>query len=379
MTIFTGFVRDLSHKGLGVVDHPDGRTFFVRGCWPGDEAEFLVPENAQKYDEVTLLRLLRPSSDRVEIACTHRGLTSGKCGGCPWMMANYASQLRFKEKRLRHALEKRGLQVSSVLQPVHPSPRTLQYRNRVQLKTNGAQLGYVTENSNVFAPVDACLLLNEKLESLFQEVKACLPHPDWRPSGDHHWAYMDLDDGMTLSQVQVNKRRPFRQGNSEQNEKMRAWVKEKFQSLPRHWPIIDLFCGSGNFTEVLSELGFENILAVEVQGSALEELQNKALPGVRVLGLDMTEKGAWAKVARYQPHAKAILIDPPRAGLEKRRGLHKYLDNLEEIFYISCELDTFSRDAADLVSMQWQMQELSPIDLFPHTPHVEILSHFKKK
>src|SRR5690606_39220648 len=122
--------------------------------------------------------------------------------------------------------------------------------------------------------------------------------------------------------------------------RMRQWVREKFSILPLHYPVIDLFCGSGNFTEVLSEMGFTNILAVEVQGVALEQLRKKNLPGVRILELDVNQKGSWAQIARYQPHAKAILVDPPREGMEKRRGLHKYLDNLEWLFYISCELDT---------------------------------------
>jgi 23S rRNA (uracil1939-C5)-methyltransferase len=112
---------------------------------------------------------------------------------------------------------------------------------------------------------------------------------------------------------------------------------------------------------------------------ALETLRNTCLPGVRILPLDMSQKGVWATIARYQPHAKAILLDPPREGLEKRRGLFKYLDNLEVIFYISCELDSFSRDTADLIKHGWQLRELTPIDLFPHTPHVEVLSVFTRQ
>jgi len=125
-------------------------------------------------------------------------------------------------------------------------------------------------------------------------------------------------------------------------------------------------------------VGFENILAVEVQGVALQELKDRELPGVRILELDMNSQGSWAKISKLQPHAKAILIDPPREGLEKRRGLFKYLDNLENIFYISCELDTFSRDAEDIIKHGWKLIELTPIDLFPHTPHLEIMAHFKK-
>lgn len=377
--IFKATVRDLSHKGLGVVDHPDGRTFFSRGTWPGDEGEFEIPSDAKKYDEAKLLKIISPSKDRIEIKCKHRGSAPGKCGGCPWMMASYESQLHFKEKRLLHALQKRGIKLNSeVLKNIAPSPVVDNYRNRVQLKTDGKNLGYVSEGSSTFAPVEDCLVMNPKLNALFHELKKTLPRPDLAPTGDFKWSYIDLDDDMELSDLVVNRRRPFKQGNTDQNEVMKNWVREKFENLPRHFPVIDLFCGSGNFTEVLSEMGFDNILAVEVQGSAIEVLKNRNLKGVRVLSLDVTQKGSWALIAKAQPHARAILIDPPREGLEKRRGLYKYLDNLERIFYISCELDTYTRDIGDMMKNGWSPLEIIPLDLFPHTPHVEILSELVK-
>lgn len=374
---FTAVVRDLSHKGLGVIDHPDGRVFFARGAWPGDEGEFEVADQADSYEEAQLIKIEIPSPHRIEVACPHRGITAGSCGGCPWMMATYDSQLSFKVKRLQHALKKRGISIDGVLRPIIPST-PYHYRNRAQFKTNGEVLGYVSEGTNILAPVENCLILNPKLNELFHSLKASLPREEFRPTGEHKWCFVDVDDEVSTKDVKVNKRRPFRQGNTEQNQKMRLWISEKFNSLPRHWPVIDLFCGSGNFTEVLSEMGFSNILAVEVQGIALEELRKKALPGVRILELDMNEKGSWSKVAKFQPHAKAILLDPPREGIEKRRGLFKYLDNLEHIFYISCELDTYSRDVADMVRHSWRLKEVTPIDLFPHTPHVEIMSFLSK-
>jgi 23S rRNA (uracil1939-C5)-methyltransferase len=377
--IFNGKVRDLSHKGLGVVDHPDGRIFFVRGTWPGDEGQFQISDDAKKYDEALLLKLLTPSSERVPVACKYRGFEPGMCGGCPWMIANYSSQLKYKTSRLLHAMSKRGLNLEqSILQTIIPAPRQLAYRNRVQLKSNGERLGFVSEGSSVFAPVDDCLIMNEKVNTLFHSIQRSLPCEEFKPTGNYQWTFVDLDEDMSPQEVVVNRRRPFRQGNSEQNEAMKAWLREKLLPIPSHYPVVDLFCGSGNFTEVLHQMNFSNLLAVEVQGSALETLRKKNLNGVRILPLDMTSKGAWAQVSRNQPHAKVIIIDPPREGLEKRKGMYKYLDNLQVMIYISCELDTFSRDAVDIIKNGWILKELTPIDLFPHTPHVEILSVFER-
>jgi 23S rRNA (uracil1939-C5)-methyltransferase len=375
---FNSRVRDLSHKGLGVIDCPDGRVFFVRGVWPGDEGEFEVTQDAPKYSEARLVKLINHSLDRVSVQCPHRGPNPGQCGGCPWMMASYESLLKFKVKRLLHSLEKRRVVFNHALRPTISSKEIFGYRNRAQFKTDGENIGYVSEGTNILAPIEDCLVLNQPVRKLFHQLKAVLPNESFRPTGKHHWNYLDVDDETTMDNLLISKRRPFKQGNTSQNIHMQTWVRDKFSALDLHKPIIDLFCGSGNFTQILSEVGFENILAVEVQGVALQELKDRELPGVRILELDMNSQGSWAKMSKLQPHAKAILIDPPREGLEKRRGLFKYLDNLENIFYISCELDTFSRDAEDIIKHGWELIELTPIDLFPHTPHLEIMAHFKK-
>lgn len=375
---FHATVRDLSHKGLGVVDHPDGRVFFVRGVWPGDEGEFAIEESSPDYSEARLISIEEKSPDRVEVPCPHRGSAPGMCGGCTWMMASYPSQLQYKLKRLKHALAKRRVLIpEELVRPVIASPDVFHYRNRIQLKTNGREIGFVSEGSSVFAPVKDCLILNPKLSALFQELKSSLPRKDFEPGENHAWCFVDLDDELDFKNIKVNKRRPFRQGNTVQNEAMKNWIRERLRDVPRHFPVIDLFCGSGNFTEVLSESGFENILAVEVQGVALKELEARKLRGVRILPLDMTEKGVWAKIAKLQPHARVLLTDPPREGMDKRRGLFKYLDNLEEILYISCEIDSFTRDTSDILN-HFSLRELTPIDLFPHTPHLEMMAHFHR-
>jgi len=376
--IFTATVRDLSHKGLGVIDHYDGRVFFARGTWPGDLGEFEIPENAKSYNEAKLLKIIKPSPDRVEISCAFKGTTPGTCGGCTWMMASYESQLKFKSKRVIHALAKRQVEYRK-LNSIVGSTKIYGYRNRAQFKTNGKDLGYVSEATNVLAPVKDCMILNSNLRDLFQQLLLTLPRQDFYPAEGFLWNYIDVDDEVKLSEIKLNRRRPFKQGNTEQNENMKSWVQNKFSALPRHYPIIDLFSGSGNFTELLSEMGFENILAVEVQGVALDELKLKNLSGVRVLPLDLNQKGAWAQLAKHQPHAKAILIDPPREGIEKRRGFFKYLDNLEQIYYISCEVDSASRDLKDMTSHHWDILDITPLDLFPHTPHVEILASLRRK
>lgn len=366
---FSGTIRALSHKGLGVVDHPDGRVFFVRGTWPGDAGTFRAPATAQSYDVVELVELSQKFAGRVEAPCPHRGA----CGGCPWMMVSYEEQVKAKEQRVTFLLEKNGI-TPAQRHPLIPSPSIWGYRNRAQFKTDGARIGYVTEGTNNLAPIDDCLILNPPMRTLLKDLKGTLPNSAWAPTGQHPWSYLDVDDQQTLDTVVLNRRRPFRQGNSAQNEAMKAWIISALEGKRRDLPVLEAFCGSGNFTEALSRAGFTNILAAEVRGSAIEELTARALPGVRIMEIDMNEKGVWQQLARRQPHAKILLVDPPREGIEKRRGLYKYLDNLETILYVSCEPTTWARDVKDFQQNGWRVAQVTPLDMFPHTPHVELLS-----
>jgi 23S rRNA (uracil1939-C5)-methyltransferase len=370
-------VRVLSHKGLGVVDHSDGRVFFVRGAWPGDEIRFLVPENAKSYDEVKLIEFTAKSLDRETAPCPHFGHEAGQCGGCPWMGISYEAQLKSKEQRIKFLLSKNSI-TPLQLNPIIPSPQLWGYRNRAQFKTDGKLIGYVSEGTNILAPISECRILNKDMQALLEGMKSALPQDLWRPVGAFPWSYLDVDDSQRMEEIIPNKRRPFRQGNTLQNEAMKNWIMASLVNTDRNWPVIEAFCGSGNFTETLSVSGFTSILAAEVRGNAIQELKAKNLSGVQIMEIDMNQKGVWAQIAKRQPLAKILLVDPPREGIDQRRGLFQHLENIQMIIYISCEPATWARDVKDFQSNGFKVAHLTPLDLFPHTPHVEVLSVLTK-
>jgi len=82
------------------------------------------------------------------------------------------------------------------------------------------------------------------------------------------------------------------------------------------------------------------------------------------------------------PHLEAkpdiILVDPPRAGLEKRvvDGILKL--NPRMIAYVSCDPSTLARDAKRLIEGGYQLKQVTPFDLFPQTYHIESISIFER-
>lgn len=372
-TEFEANVRTLSAKGMGVVTHPDGRIFFVRGGWPGETGIFRITNQAKSYEEVQSVRWLTTSETRVPVPCPHQGTAPGECSGCPWMGISYPEQVKAKEQKIQFLLSKNQLHPKKV-HPIVAAPAAFGYRNRAQFKTDGARIGYVSEGTNVLAPIQDCLILNDKMRELLAGLRSSLPKPEWQPNDGFPWSYLDVDDSQALAEVVPNKRRPFRQGNTVQNDAMKSWIVKSLASVPTDWPVIEAFCGSGNLTEALSQVGFSKILAAEVRGVAIEELRAKALPGVQVMEIDMNERGVWQQLAKRSPDAKILLIDPPREGVEKRRGIFDHLKALKMVIYISCEPSTWARDVKDFVQNGWKLEHVTPLDLFPHTHHVEVLS-----
>ena len=73
-----------------------------------------------------------------------------------------------------------------------------------------------------------------------------------------------------------------------------------------------------------------------------------------------------------------ILVDPPRAGLERSALEAMLAMQPKTLAYISCDPATLARDARRLLSGGYQLQQVTPFDLFPHTFHIESVSFFTR-
>lgn len=372
---FSATARDLSHQGLGVVDHPDGRVFFVPGVWPGDAGDFEIISEKKRYGFAKLINLTEPSADRVAVPCPYQGFTDNKCGGCAWMIANYDSQWRYKEHMVRHSFARAGMdtEISAIL----PSPQTSHYRNRAQLKTNGKEIGFVAAQSNQLVDVESCLVLNNKCNAILKSLRTKLPQKDWEPSADHAWNFIDIDDAQDPTQLTLNQRLPFRQGNPEQNLKMKNWFFEQI-SNEKYSSALELFCGSGNFTEGLVRAGFQNILALDVNATAIKGLKQKNWPAVTSQRCDLYRENP-KKILKEFGLVDVLVLDPPRDGFASLKTWASEIKGLQKIIYLSCATQSLIRDIHPLTKINWQVTSVQPIDLFPHTPHIEVLCGLERK
>lgn len=101
---FSGEIIDLSSEGEGILKSEDGFTFFIHGGVPGDKVRASVTKLKKTYGYARIVEILEPSKDRVKPFCP----VAGRCGGCNLLHMSYESELKFKENKVKAAIERIG-------------------------------------------------------------------------------------------------------------------------------------------------------------------------------------------------------------------------------------------------------------------------------
>ncbi|GAB1261497.1 class I SAM-dependent RNA methyltransferase [Aurantivibrio plasticivorans] len=382
---FTATVRDIASDGRAVLSHPSGQTVFVPGLWIGEEANVKITAKKKNIVEGVYQSITTAHPDRITPPCQHHGFnttsaTTHYCGGCPWQFIRYEQQLSVKQQRVEKELSR----ICDIQpEPIWPSPNTLGYRRRAQLKTNGEVIGFASNESNTLAPINTCPVLSEKNRTLLSDLQEALPNPAWRPKGKQPWRALHIDEDVSIDNITVDEPRLFQQANHEQNIAMKQWLHDKVAAvqLKKSAPlnVLELFSGAGNFTETLLESGNIHITAVDAKGPAIQLLEEKNLPGVTAIARDLYDESSISSLHRQFGPFDVLVVDPPRDGLKNTAGLINKKQRYSDIFYISCNLATFSRDAKVLIDAGYRLIQCQPLDQTPHTPHIEILNHFTKR
>ncbi len=293
------------------------------------------------------------------------------------MIASCPSQAAEKERQIRHQLNRSGLLLPHVrIAPLMVSPKVFGYRNRAQFKTDGRLLGYVSPGTRTIAPISACPVLDAPCRDLLSRLLGTLPNPAWVPPKGYDWQYIDIDSDTRLDSLIMNRRRLFRQGNTDQNRRMQAWLFDQLKKRVPSGPVLELFAGSGNFTQILATQAIHPVLAVEAAGAAMDALTEKQLPGVRTLRADIYKKRTWEGIWSALPDPCVLVMDPPRQGFGAIKHFLTRYPRIHTLIYFSCCLPSFCRDAAFITRAGFDLQRVQPIDLFPHTPHVELMTVF---
>jgi 23S rRNA (uracil1939-C5)-methyltransferase len=150
----------------------------------------------------------------------------------------------------------------------------------------------------------------------------------------------------------------------------------EFAGLKGTESVLDLYSGTGTIPIFISG-SCREVLGIEIVASAVADAErNCRLNGVancRFIRGDILEG-----LARVDVRPDVIIIDPPRVGMA-REVVGRVLDMAPvRLVYVSCNPATLARDLA-LLSAHYEVIEVQPIDMFPHTFHVESVARLERR
>lgn len=165
-------IRDIGEQGEGIGSLPDGKTCFVPGLLPGEEAEIEIQVDKKSYSVGEIKSISQTSPSRIEAPCIH----FQECGGCQIMHLDYAKQLDFKQNKVHSTLEKiAGLKLENVQKDFVPSPAEWQYRNKISLPVRGSSkhplIGFYKSNSHEVVDIDACPVSEGEHSEILSDIK----------------------------------------------------------------------------------------------------------------------------------------------------------------------------------------------------------------
>jgi 23S rRNA (uracil1939-C5)-methyltransferase len=388
----------------------DGRAVFIPFGLPGERVRVRLTEEKHSFARGELMEIIEASSKRITPRCIHFGV----CGGCHYQNLPYEEQLLAKTEILRDQLMRIGRIENPPVQKMIGCPTPWNYRNHVQFHlTKDGRLGYVgagTTSARGIIPITECHLPEESINSLWPklefEPEMNIERVSMRTGNDEDLMLVLESDSPEPPELEIEAvisiahvyegstvivagndhiiirvfNRDFRvsaasffQVNTVMAEKMVQHLLA-YLAVSSSTTLLDVYCGVGLFSAFLAAT-CQTVIGIESSESACE---NFAVNLDEFDNVELYEGFAEDVIPYLEAKPDIVLVDPPRAGLEKRvvDGILKLSPRL--IAYVSCDPSTLARDAARLINGGYHLKDVTPFDLFPQTYHIESISIFER-
>lgn len=153
-----------------------------------------------------------------------------------------------------------------------------------------------------------------------------------------------------------------------------------FADFKGHENILDAYCGTGTIGLIASKK-VKNVIGVEINKDAIRDAkENTRLNGIKNAQFYCADAGQFmVEMAERKKLFHTVIMDPARAGSDMA-----FLSSLvrlspKNIIYVSCNLETQKRDLLYLTKNGYMVEKIQPVDMFPHTDHVETVVQLVRK
>jgi len=398
----------LTYGGDAMGRLEDGRAVFVPFGLPGERVRIRLTEEKRSFARGELVEILEASPQRIIPRCKHFGV----CGGCHYQNLPYEEQLKAKKEILRDQLTRIGRIENPPVQEMIASPSPWNYRNHVQFHlTEEGKLGYVgagTSFAQGIIPITECHLPEESINSFWPQLEfepdTTIERVSLRTGKDDDLMLVLESDSPETPELEIEAEisvahvfeenvvviagndhlvipvlgRGFRvsaasffQVNTALAEKMVQHLVDCL-AVSSSTTLLDVYCGVGLFSAFLAP-NCGRVIGIESSPSACEDFSFNLNEFDRV---ELYEGLAEEVIPYLKAKPDIVLVDPPRAGLDKQvvDGILKLRPQI--IAYVSCDPSTLARDSKRLMEGGYKLKQVTPFDLFPQTYHIESIRIF---
>ncbi len=414
-------IESLGGRGDGVA-RLDGRPVFVPLTLPGDRVRLRITGEKAGAFKAEVIELLAGGPGRVEPPCPHYG----PCGGCALQHLEAGRTASWKREQVVQALARRGLPGEAVRPLIAVPPGSRRRAALAAVRTQaGVLLGFHERASHKVIDAPGCRLLTPGLTAVLPLLRAALAGI-LAPRESADVTLCETESGVDLLLISrrppdlaarealaelarsadlarlswappdgepepVARRRPprisfagvavvpppggFLQPSAEGESALTRLVLDGLPAPAER--VLDLYAGCGAFSFPLAE--HARVHAVEGDEAALAALRTAA----RGAGLEGRVSAEARDLARRPLQASELagfdcaVFDPPRAGARMQAEAFAASD-LPAVVAVSCNPNTFARDARILVHGGFALAEVTPLDQFPWSGHVELVAGFKR-
>ncbi|MCL1819305.1 MAG: 23S rRNA (uracil(1939)-C(5))-methyltransferase RlmD [Oscillospiraceae bacterium] len=415
--IFTAKIIDYNSEGMGVCRH-EGHAVFVRGAARGDIAAVKVISADKKAVWGRIEELITPSEQRVSDDCA----VFPKCGSCDLRHISYDEELRFKVNKAEQALKRIGgveLSANDIIGadsvggyrnkaviPIGGNEIAMgYYRSRthdivpyLECKTNAPQINDCARVTREFLEkynirtarhlmvratefgVQAALVVNGGLDNSdawvsdlrenCRDIKSILVIEN--PRADNVllagsiktlWGELTLDERLGEFVFELHPF-AFAQVNTKQAVKLYNLASEYIGDCSA---AADLYCGTGTLT-LWTARRAEKVFGVEIVAESVEcAKRNAKRNGVVNAEFFLGDAGT----VKLPQRVEAVVLDPPRSGLDAKAINAVTALEPNRIVYVSCDPATLARDVKLFAERGFAAEKLGVVDMFPRTRHVE--------
>lgn len=384
-------INDEDDIGNGIT-RIDNFVVFVPYALKNEKIKVKITKINKRFATAKIEEIINTDDRRQYVKCK----IFNECGGCSFLHLSFNEE---KKKKIDFINKLFNTNVKEIL-----TNNEYNYRNKATFHVKNGMIGYYSENTNNLVEFDNCLLLDNRINEVYNVLKninlSGISEVVVRTSKNNimvilkgqkeEFNYDELVNKIKIDSLYLNDKllygsayiieelgnikysiypNAFFQVNTDNMKIMYDKVKEYAGSGNK---LLDLYCGTGTIGIYLKE-NFEEVTGIEVNKEAILNANiNKNLNNLRNINF-ICGDASIAKNNNYD----VIVVDPPRSGLSKKVIDFLNKSNAKTIVYVSCNPKTLKRDL-DLLA-KYSMTKLECINMFNKTKHCEVITALDKK